>query len=937
MKKSLNKSQIKLTDQSHLPQSSQVDIKPQISRRAQKEESKNQKRSQTQEGYEQINEKNKVSNSSRQKVPQDKKSDDKSKQIKNENGELASLKDQKLHDQLLEIEKSRVKPPQIVKRQTRATSVKQSDKGKDTGEKELINSNVQGTVNQILQTPIKKEESYSQKDTQDMTTAPSTAQKSHSKLSKQYSSNTKFEKSSTQIQNQSVDSSKLQTKNDEQLSNSITSNTQTIMQKLSDIVEPRQQHNQHTNSKVKQGKSQTKDKEVKKQMLEKVFNGNQVQEEVSQEQLLSASKKKQGRPSSKKVRTSQIQDQEMVDSEREFSINDSSQHQKRQSGSKVANMQLNQQPQDNDENLQNSDIRKNLFQNGFDLNSSSKSQNQEPSQFSHPQNNSQENYYQVQFQTVKTERSNGLDNNSKVSKHALNSSDFSNGSDLQSTQGAGTSTRNSHNSINSNNNNQINKRMTSSSRTKDTQNDKSGPNHLQQQTSQLQMNSHIRYQHSHQPQPFGGVQYYNQLNQQQQQPMVHFNTTHVSRAAQQQQLAQAESNSTNKAEDPSARSRQDNSLGELTRKFIALIQESENKSVDLNDAAQKLEVQKRRIYDITNVLEGIGLIEKTIKNKIRWKGTQSLLNHSIASQQDQGKSFNDPRQAQLLIQQQREKELNENTEVLSSLKLEEQMIDGFIRDLQNELGLMARDPAYEEFAYLNFDDIALLNQYTNDTLIAVKAPLGSKIEMPDPEQLCQYFLSMGYYKESIKPYQINFTTNQEKLEGEHQGMNTLKGMNEIQAFIIDDQIQNQKLQHQDMDVDTNQQKKQFENFHERNDVVMDQKQKDVLRNNSTVIQGQMKQSQKIIFEEDNLEDAMICKDEYINDNIMFFKNIQSLSKMYEDVGLGPSQSQGFDNNHFYSMSTQHNSMLNSGMNMGGSRVGIKELPVNEADIQLKIL
>ena len=30
--------------------------------------------------------------------------------------------------------------------------------------------------------------------------------------------------------------------------------------------------------------------------------------------------------------------------------------------------------------------------------------------------------------------------------------------------------------------------------------------------------------------------------------------------------------------------------------------------------------QKRRIYDITNVLEGIGLIEKQNKNCIQWRG-----------------------------------------------------------------------------------------------------------------------------------------------------------------------------------------------------------------------------------------------------------------------------------------------------------------------------
>jgi transcription factor E2F3 len=52
---------------------------------------------------------------------------------------------------------------------------------------------------------------------------------------------------------------------------------------------------------------------------------------------------------------------------------------------------------------------------------------------------------------------------------------------------------------------------------------------------------------------------------------------------------------------------------------------SPTKEVDLNEVACTLQVQNRRIYDITNVLEGIGLIEKTTRSKIRWKGIKSLI------------------------------------------------------------------------------------------------------------------------------------------------------------------------------------------------------------------------------------------------------------------------------------------------------------------------
>ena len=70
---------------------------------------------------------------------------------------------------------------------------------------------------------------------------------------------------------------------------------------------------------------------------------------------------------------------------------------------------------------------------------------------------------------------------------------------------------------------------------------------------------------------------------------------------------------------PIEKTRYDTSLGLLTKKFVGLIRRSVSGVLDLNEAAELLAVQKRRIYDITNVLEGIGLIQKKSKNNIQWR------------------------------------------------------------------------------------------------------------------------------------------------------------------------------------------------------------------------------------------------------------------------------------------------------------------------------
>ena len=52
------------------------------------------------------------------------------------------------------------------------------------------------------------------------------------------------------------------------------------------------------------------------------------------------------------------------------------------------------------------------------------------------------------------------------------------------------------------------------------------------------------------------------------------------------------------------KARQPNSLDELTKKFLKYAFEANSPSINLNSVMKKIKVKKRRIYDITNVLEG---------------------------------------------------------------------------------------------------------------------------------------------------------------------------------------------------------------------------------------------------------------------------------------------------------------------------------------------
>lgn len=64
--------------------------------------------------------------------------------------------------------------------------------------------------------------------------------------------------------------------------------------------------------------------------------------------------------------------------------------------------------------------------------------------------------------------------------------------------------------------------------------------------------------------------------------------------------------------------RYDTSLCLVTRRLSEMLQSSSDRVVDLNAVAKALSVPKRRLYDVSNVLEGIALARKTSKNHIEW-------------------------------------------------------------------------------------------------------------------------------------------------------------------------------------------------------------------------------------------------------------------------------------------------------------------------------
>ncbi|CAM5131355.1 unnamed protein product [Natator depressus] len=162
----------------------------------------------------------------------------------------------------------------------------------------------------------------------------------------------------------------------------------------------------------------------------------------------------------------------------------------------------------------------------------------------------------------------------------------------------------------------------------------------------------------------------------------------------------------------------DASLVYLTRKFMDLVKTAPDGVLDLNEVATTLGVRKRRVYDITNVLDGIHLIQKRSKNLIQWVGSDL---DQVAGKASEQQKLRDE---------------------LSDLSAMEEALDELIKDCAHQLFELTDDKENTKYpfncwiTYVTYQDIHSIKAFQEQIVMAIKAPEETKLEIPAPKEDC---------------------------------------------------------------------------------------------------------------------------------------------------------------------------------------------------------
>ncbi|XP_034534484.1 transcription factor E2F3 isoform X3 [Notolabrus celidotus] len=151
-------------------------------------------------------------------------------------------------------------------------------------------------------------------------------------------------------------------------------------------------------------------------------------------------------------------------------------------------------------------------------------------------------------------------------------------------------------------------------------------------------------------------------------------------------------------------------------RFLELLQSLPGSMLDIRKVCTMLQTCKRRISDISSVLEGVNLVEK-MRNRVRWIG---------------GSDCSSP----LAL-------LTLRTEI-EDLKVMEEKLNSLIKTCSQQLFDMTDDREDAALAYVTLQDISSLEAFREQTLMVVKAPDETTLKVPAPsEDWIQVHLKSG--------------------------------------------------------------------------------------------------------------------------------------------------------------------------------------------------
>jgi transcription factor E2F3 len=139
-------------------------------------------------------------------------------------------------------------------------------------------------------------------------------------------------------------------------------------------------------------------------------------------------------------------------------------------------------------------------------------------------------------------------------------------------------------------------------------------------------------------------------------------------------------------------------LVKLTHDFVELLIERNGEEVDLKEAGDRLGAAKRRLYDVTNVLAGIGVIERCGKAKVKWIGDSDSA---------------------------------EESEEMAKLVAREQELDKLGATIDEALATLSQSEDFEKYAWVSEEDVLRLIDGDQTSLYALRGPSDLAIEVPE--------------------------------------------------------------------------------------------------------------------------------------------------------------------------------------------------------------